>query len=405
VNDRLSTDLASLRIDRAAPVRRSPWVGRLALLIVLGAGGVGLWRWAPGFVEGQLFRPEVEVTEVAVLSPAQAAVELTAAGYVTAQVVAKVGSKVQGRLAEVRIKEGQAVKAGTILFVLDPADERSAVGAANARTEAARARTVAAEARVAEVKLQYDREKALVERGVRAPAGAEELGARLAALETEAKAAAAEVRVSQSEAGSVNLSLRNTTIVAPIDGTAITRPSQLGDVVGPQQTLVELADFSSLLVEVDVPEARLERVKIGGPVEIVLDSAPNQRLRGEVAELSPRLDRSKATALVRVRITDGFERVWPNMAARVSFLSKALDEAALKAVARRVLPKSALVERNGTNGVWVLDGDRLRWTPVSIAERLPSSIVLAEGPEVGTRLVDRPAPELSDGRSVKLKSP
>jgi len=397
--------LAALRIDRTTRGRRSPWGRRVVSLLLVGGGLVAGLRWGVPAVTSRLYRVEVDVTEVALLTPAQGAVELTATGYVSAQIVAKVGSKVPGRIAQVKVREGQRVKTGDVLFVLDPADERSALGAAQARTEAARARAAAAEARVSEVRLQYEREKALAERGVHPPAGAEELAARLTALETDAKAAAAEVRVSQAEAGSVGLELRNTTIAAPIDGTAISRPRQLGDVIGPQDTLVDLADFASLMVEVDVPESRLDKVKPGGPVEVVLDSAPGQRLRGEVAELSPRLDRAKATALVRVRVTDPFERLWPNMAARVAFLSAPLDEAALRAAPKKILPSTALVERSGVTGVWVLEGEVLRWTPVTVAERLPSSVVLGQGPEAGSRVVDRPAPELVDGRSVKVKSP
>ncbi len=405
MTDRLSSDLASLRIDRAPRKAAAPWAKKALITVLalgsLAAGGV----WASGALARNLFKPEVASTEIAQLSAAQGAVELTATGYVTAQVVAKVGPKRPGRVSMVRVHEGQTVRAGDVLFELDPADEQSALGTANARTDVARARTAAAEARVQELKIQYDREKLLADQGVRAPAGVEELGARLAALQTEVSAAQAEIRANQSEAGSAHQNLKNTRVLAPIDGTALTRPSQLGDIVGPQTTLVELAAFSSLLVEVDVPEARMERVKLGGPVEIVLDSAPTQRLRGEVAEFSPRVDRSKATALVRVKVTDTFERLWPNMSARVSFLDKPLDAAALKSAPKLIAPKSALLDRHGSTGLFVIEDDKLRWTAVTVGERLASSVVLIDGPAAGTRIVDSPAPELTDGRSVKLKSP
>jgi HlyD family secretion protein len=401
----MSADLASLRIDRADPAKAPAWRRWIGWILVLGGGGAAAAKWLPSTIERGIFKPEVEVTEVTLLTPAQAAIELTATGHVTAQVVAKVGPKIQGRIAQVRVREGQAVKAGDVLFVLDPADEKSALGTAQARIEAARARARASEARLAEARVQYDREKALVDRGVHSPGAADESAARLSALEVESQAAAADIRVSQSEAGSVNQNLRNTTIVAPISGTAVTRPSQVGDVVGPTTTLVELCDFTSLLVEVDVPEARLDKVKVGGPAEVVLDSAPSERLRSEVAELSPRLDRSKATALARVRVTDRFDRLWPNMAARVSFLSRPLDAAAAKAPAKRVVPSTALVEKNGVRGLFTLEEDRVRWTPVSVVERLPTSVVLGDGPAAGVRLVDRPPPDLVDGRAVKIKHP
>jgi len=57
-------------------------------------------------------------------------------------------------------------------------------------------------------------------------------------------------------------------------------------------------------VEVDVPEAREGAVAVGAPCEIVLDAFPNARHRGQVAMVDPRLNRAKATALVKVKFLE-----------------------------------------------------------------------------------------------------
>ena len=85
-------------------------------------------------------KPEVEVTEIGWVSPAQATIDLTSTGYVVPQRVAKVGAKVTGRITKVNIVEGQEVKTGDLLFELDPTDQRSAVASAQARALAAQAR-------------------------------------------------------------------------------------------------------------------------------------------------------------------------------------------------------------------------------------------------------------------------
>ena len=65
---------------------------------------------------------------------------MTSSGYLVPQVESRVSARIQGRIAEVRIKEGDRVKAGQVLVRLDAAEQQSAVAAARARALAARAR-------------------------------------------------------------------------------------------------------------------------------------------------------------------------------------------------------------------------------------------------------------------------
>ena len=68
--------------------------------------------------------------------------------------------------------------------------------------------------------------------------------------------------------------------MSPIDGTVITKPVEVGELVGPQNNIAEIADFQSMFVETDVPEARLYLIKPGSPCEIALDAYPGKRYRG-----------------------------------------------------------------------------------------------------------------------------
>src|SRR5262249_61075600 len=134
-----------------------------------------------------------------------------------------------------------------------------------------------------------------------ARAGGGDSGARVKGLEGQVKAAAVEAQAAdadanalQAEVSALNVTLSGMSITAPIDGTAVSKPAEVGDVVNPGTTLVELADFGTLLVEVDVPEGRLGQAKKGGPCEVVLDAYPDKRLRRDVGEASPWLHRPKA---------------------------------------------------------------------------------------------------------------
>ena len=77
--------------------------------------------------------------------------------------------------------------------------------------------------------------------------------------------------------------------------------------------------------------------------EIVLDAYPSRRFRGEVLMVSPKVNRQKATVKAKVKFIDSTEGVMPEMAARVSFLTKPIEEQALKEKPKLVVPAAALV--------------------------------------------------------------
>jgi RND family efflux transporter MFP subunit len=418
MSDQLSNDLASLRIRRDAPPERPKRaLGWLFALAGFGAVAAGTVTVGVPYAEKHIFKPEVAVTEIALVSPAQASVELAATGYVVAQVVAKVGPKVTGRIVKVEIREGDAVKAGQLLFLLDPSDQKSAVASAQAKAAAARARAAAARAKaqvaratLGESKIQYDRIHVLVEKGAEARATGDDLAAKVKSLneqvgaaDSEAHAADADATASDAEVAALAVQLDNTQILSPMNGKATTKPAEVGDVVTPASTLVELTDFDSLLMEVDVPESKLGQAKKGSPCEVVLDAYSDKRLRGEVVEVSPRLNRAKATGTVKVKIVDPLEGILPEMAGRVSFLAKALDAEQMKEPPKHVIPANAVVDRSGAKVAFVIEDGKVRMVPLKLGPAFGGGFQLIDGPAPGTHVVKDPSPELNDGVAVKEK--
>ncbi|MEP7122669.1 MAG: efflux RND transporter periplasmic adaptor subunit [Byssovorax sp.] len=398
----LSQDLASLKIQRDVdPDRKGPGRFILAAVLVAGAAAAGVVTYPR--LKGEVFKTEIGMTEIALISPAQSSITVTSTGYVVPQIVARPGAKIPGRISRITIKEGSVVKTGDVLADLEDADQKSQIAWADARAAAALARAEASRANIAELTQQIGREKELVEKGVNGGANLGDMILRQKALEQSARAGDAEVRAAQSEVTSLRVLLKDRTIVAPIDGTVLTKPPEVGELVGPQAPLVEIADFRSLVVETDVPEARLNLVKIGAPCEIVLDAYPSKRYRGSAVELGKRVNRAKATIVVKVKFLDAMENVLPEMAARVSFLAQELTVEAMKEPPKQVVPASAIAERGGEKVVFVVDQDKVRMVPITVGAAMGSGFELTSGPPPGTKLVSQPAKELSDGQKVKEK--
>lgn len=405
MTDRLSADLQSLRIQRDAPVR-APRSGAflrvLVGLVLLGGAAAGAVVGWP-YLEAQIYKAQVRTGEVQVESPAQAATTLTATGYVVARTLSRVGARIPGRVAKVHVREGDRVRAGQLLVELDDADRRSSIAAAGARSAAARAAIATARAQEQEVQQQIARQRRLVAAGALGRAGVEDLEARARSLAAAVAAARAELRAAQAATTVERVAMDDLRLVAPIDGTVINEPPELGEAIGPQalESNIEIADFSSLVAEVDVPETRLALVRVGGPCEIALEAIPGRRFRGQTHEIGLRVNRAKATVPVRVRFLDSTEGVLPDMAARVSFLGQELSAEQRRAVERTVVPATALTTRGGARVVFVVEEGRARMRRVRVGPREGEGHTLLEGPEPGTRIVLSPPATLHDGQGVR----
>jgi len=403
VTDQLSSDLASLRIDRET---RSTGGGKrvfLGVVIVLALGAAGYATYPRARAE--IFKTEVAYSEVALVSPVQSSVLVTATGYIIPQVTSKVGPHDTGRLARVFVKEGDTVKQGQVLAEMETLDQKAAIAGSAARVAVAQARVETARATLGETKQKVAREQALVAHGAEGKSVLEDLQAQQASLAQQVKAAEAEVSAAEAERSTLGLNLRERTVVAPINGTVVSKPMKPGEVTNPGDInpIVELVDFDSLLAEVDVPETRLSSIKVGGPAEIVLDAYPDRHLRGQVEDLGKRVDRAKATLMVKVKITGDVSGVLPEMSVRVSFLAEALSDEALKAKPKKVVTTDAIVDRGGRKVVFVAEGGVVHAVPVTTAGPVGSSVELLDGPASGARVVASPPPELVDGMKVKEK--
>jgi HlyD family secretion protein len=412
MSDQLSSDLASLKIDRSAPrpKGKSPIGAIVGVLLLLGAAGAA-YQWGWPALSSVMFKTEVEATEVITMSPAQASVELTSTGYVIPQVDSAVACKVMGKVKAKHVRQGDKVKAGDVLLEIDPADHKASIAQALSQAAASRARIMTAKATLAEIKQQALRAQSLANEGIGPKGAADDLNARAVSLSQQVAASEAEARAADALVTTLRVNLSNFTIVAPIAGTVVNKPPDVGEFVGPQPAGVaidmggvQIADFSTLMVETDVPEQRLSQVKIGGPAEIVLDAFPGKRFRGKAKEVTPTVNRTKATVTVKVAFVDENEGVLPEMSARVSFLSGELDKEAMKAAPKTIVPGSAVVDSNGAKIVYRLESGVVRITPVTLGPAFGTGFEVQSGVTSGTRIVNNPPPGLADGQKIKERN-
>jgi RND family efflux transporter MFP subunit len=400
----LHDELAALRIDREPEAPRGRrtvvWV---ILAVLLAAAGAGGWWW--------LARPRPLEVEVATVTQRQAGAQasvLNATGYVTARRRATVSSKITGKIIELNIEEGMAVKEGQILARLDSETQRAAVALATAQTDAARQSMNETEVRLNEARINLSRVSKLVGVGYSTAAEVDAARASVASLEARLSAEGERVRVAEQQIAVERTNLSSTVIRAPFDGVVISKDAQPGEMVSPVSAgggftrtgIGTIVDMASLEIEVDVNESYINRVRAGQRVTAVLDAYPDWQIPGQVITSVPSADRQKATVLVRIAFLETDPRILPDMGVKVTFLREDEGNSAPAARAVTLVPKSAIRTEGALSYVFVVFNDRVDRRAIKTGGTDGDRVEVIAGVNAGERIVLSPPAELSPGALV-----
>jgi RND family efflux transporter MFP subunit len=401
----LKDDLASLKIDQSARAGGGRATGLLITLLIIVVVGAGAWFWAQR-VQAEPVRTAAVASESGGASPGAI---LNASGYVTARRRATVSSKVTGKVIEVLIEEGQAVKKGQVVARLDDSQLRAALAVAKAQVEATRRGAAEDEARLREAQLTQSRLQQLIKENVVGRAEVDTANAQVESLTARIAMTKQQVEVAETQVRAIETDLADMTVRAPFDGVAISKDAQPGEMISPVSAgggftrtgIGTIVDMSSLEIEVDVSESYINRVRPGQPVEAVLDAYPDWRIPSHVITSVPSADRQKATVRVRIGFEQLDPRILPDMGVKVSFFAERAAEPAEVPKARLMVPKAAVRNSNGQNIVFVVREERAERRAVTIGATEGERTEILSGLSVGDRVVVEGPDTLVDGARVK----
>lgn len=404
--------LKSLKIDRSAPPpptsQKGLWIGLgVAAVVVLGAGGA----W---FALGRDKGMEVQVSDVVAIGNggAASASVLDATGYVVARRMATVSAKITGKVREVLIEEGQRVEAGDVMARLDPIDADAQRDLSASQLAAAQSQIVGSQAQLKEAEANAARLGALVGQKLVSRAQYEQAVAQRDALRAQVATAQRNAQVARNSLAIASNGVDNTIVRAPFAGIIIAKSAQPGEIVSPLSAgggftrtgIGTIVDMDSLEVEVEVGEAFIGRVKPGMPTETILNAYQDWKIPGKVIAIIPAADRGKATVKVRVGLDAKDARIVPDMGARVGFLEDAKPATQADAKPGVLVPADAIVQRDGKDVAFAVEGDKAVLRTLSIGRTLGDDREVLTGLSGGERVVLSPADELADGARVRIAS-
>jgi RND family efflux transporter MFP subunit len=400
-------DLSALRIERAplAPAGRG-WGRWLALLVLLAAIGGGARWWSQRVVP-----LEVEVAPVSQRAAGAQASVLNASGYVTARRRATVSSKVTGKVVEVNVEEGMAVREGQVLARLDDSTVRAALALSRAQLEAARRAVPEVEVRLDEARLVQARRERLAKDGLVTAAEIDSANAEVNSLIARVASMREQVAVAEQQVALQQTAMDDMVIRAPFSGVAISKDAQAGEMVSPVSAgggftrtgICTIVDMRSLEIEVDVNESYINRVSDDQPVSAVLDAYPDFQIPAKVITTVPTADRQKATVLVRIGFIALDPRILPDMGVKVTFLREAAADAAPAARPMALVPKSAVKTEGATSYVFVVAQNTVERRAIQTGGTDGDRLEVTAGLSSGERVVVSPPATLAPGTPIVIK--
>jgi RND family efflux transporter MFP subunit len=279
----------------------------------------------------------------------------------------RVSALVPGRIAELKVAEGDRVAAGEVVAKLDDRTFRDQLQQAEAAVEQAKANLDNAQ-------LSRARNEDLFQRGIAARKDLED--ARLQESVAQAGRRQADAALSLAR-----LQLARTEIRAPIDGIVVKRSVSVGEQVDgtAAQPIVEVADLRRIEFLGNAPAVYLAKLHAGEPVGVTTEAVPGKTFDGRVVAISPAVDPTTGVGLVRIRVPN------PNGLLRLGIFLSAQIPVETHKNALVVPPDSVYRNEEGENRVFVVNGDSANAVPVNLGIQNKDKVELLPGDEGGVK--------------------
>ena len=331
-----------------------------------------------------------------------------AVGTITAKAVSTLSGKIMGTVRAVNVREGDRVKQGDVLVILDKRQVEAGLRQSEAGlSEAGKAVTAAASARNAAeagaklAEATYRRYQKLLKEESATRQEFDEAEARYrqaeAALsQADAMLSAARSRVRQAEAGvsSAGISEKDATILAPYDGIITAKMINAGDLASPGTPLLTLEKTGGFQAELVIPEHYIEAVRTGQAMEITIPAQTGSSpIIGTVETISPMADARSRSFTVKV-ILPKTPLLRSGMFARVNI---PVGEGSML-----LIPESAVVTQGQLTGFFMVDEDAIaRFRLMRTGRAFGDRIEIISGMKPGTRYVVSPPAGLKNGIKVE----
>jgi len=307
---------------------------------------------------------------------------LKVTGVVEANETVRVTSEIMGQAKEIKVKDGQEVKKGDVLFVLNDEQIKIQIAQAQATLDSVQAsydkiksgarpqEIKQAESAVLQAKINRDSaeenfirmqklfsENAISEQQFEQAKNQYEIAdvqyqsaqesyelVIEGAAEEDLKSVEAQVRQAKAALDIAKYQLKNTKIIAPISGKVTSIAVSSGEMISPSMPLLTLIDVSRIFVKVGISEKDISKIKEGQKVKLEIDAFPEEQFQGKVTSKGVAVEQISKTLEVKIEIIDPAVDIPIGVFARGDIIIRTNNNAL-------IIPASALTRKK--DGIYV----------------------------------------------------
>jgi multidrug efflux system membrane fusion protein len=301
-----------------------------------------------------------------------------------------VRAQVSGVLQSVQFKEGDKVKAGQLLFQIDP----RTFEASYRQSQAQLARDTA---QLENAKVQQERLEPLLKREF---ITRQEFDVAV----TSTKSLEATVAADRALVEQARIQVEFARITAPISGRTGTLAIKSGNLVptaGGGVPLVTINSTDPILVSFSVPERQLDDIRRyqydkDMRIDILPDRAGPAAAEGKLVFIDNTVTPQTGTVLLKTKVDNGKEVLWPGQFVTVRIVLKIDPEAV-------VVPEAAVQPGQDSSFVYLIgENDRVEVRPVKVSRQIGTEIVIASGVKAGDRVITEIPQALETGATVRV---
>lgn len=329
---------------------------------------------------------------VVVSQQQQVSLNVRSTGAVHARQTEMVSAQVMGRIQQVLVREGDSVRAGQTLVVLDGATLRASVDQMQASVKAAQSAEAAAQTDSKLAASTLERYRQLQAEKSVSPQEMDEVARRAEASSARLQAARAQTSAAQAQENGAHTMLGYTRLLAPFSGIVTARMADPGTLASPGVPLLQVDQAGALQLQAAVDESVIGVIHKGMKTQVAINGA---NLSGTVAEIVPAVDPASHTFLVKIDLP-ALSQLRAGMYGTAEF-ANGTRQAIL-------IPRTTVVMRGSLACVYVLDGRniaQLRYLTLGAVQG--NLIEVLSGISAGEKLVDMPSDRDLAGKRIEAQ--
>ncbi|HIG09951.1 MAG TPA: efflux RND transporter periplasmic adaptor subunit [Alphaproteobacteria bacterium] len=293
-----------------------------------------------------------------------------------------VTSEVNGIITEIKFTEGQAIKKGNILFLLDASIEK---------------------AEISIQKADVNRWTALLERRQRLARSAEKLSetkniarTRLDQLLTDETEALAQLQIAKAALQIAERRFYKKIVRAPFNGIVGLKLKSIGEYLEPGEVITSLDSIDPIELDFEVPESAISALEIGAEINAFTRAWGNEVFSGIVKSINTRVNLESRSITVRAKINNTNLKLKPGM-----FMIVKLPVVTHKNAI--IIPEEAVLTDGTLRTVYVIKDGITNSKAVKLGQRLPGEVEVLEGISSDAIVITGGIQKVRDGSKVTIR--